>query len=109
MQAHGLQPWQFHLQQPLSQGRAHQQGYRPLVQGQGHQQTEEPAGVAAGGQAHGGLIGAAQAAGHQTAEGEVMRPARLPLLAEERLQLLVGLGFQHPRIVGSWIQTTVQQ
>jgi len=38
----------------------------------------------------------------------VVGPAQLPLLPQQVLELLVGAGFQHLRIVGSWLQRTVQ-
>ena len=109
VQADGLQPRQFHRQQALAQGGADHQRHGAVVQGQGHQKAQQPAGVTAGGQTHQGLVRAAQAAGHQPAQGQVVGPAGFPLLTEERLELLVGLGFQHPRIVGSWDETTVQR
>ena len=108
MQAYGLQTRQLHLQQPLSQLRTHHQGHGLLVQGQGHQQAQQPTGITARSQTHQGLVSATQAAGHQPTQGEVMRPAGFPLQPEECLELLVGLGFQHRQIVGSWPQRTVQ-
>ena len=105
-QAGGLEPGQLHLQQPLAQLWAHHQGQAGVGEGDGHEQGQQPAGVAAGGQAHQGLVSAPQAAGRQAAEGEVVGPAGFPLQPEECLELLVGQGFQHGAIVGSWGQRT---
>ena len=101
LQAHAAQPWPFHLQQPLAQALAHHQGQGRLAQGQGHQQADPPAGIGARGQAHQGVVGAAEAAAHQAAEGEVVGPALHPLPLQQSLELLVGAGFQHRGIVGS--------
>ena len=109
VQANGLEPGQLHRQQTLAQSRADHQRHGAVVESQGHQQAQQPAGITAGGQTHQGLIRAPQAAGHQPAQGEVVGPAGFPLQAEERLELLVGLGFQHRGIVGSWDETTVQR
>jgi hypothetical protein len=90
----------------LAQRIAHHQGQAGVAEGDRHQQGQQPAGVTAGGQPHQGLVAAAQAAGRQAAEGEVVGPAGFPLQPEECLELLVGQGFQHRPIVGSWAQRT---
>ena len=108
-EAHGLQPRQFHLQQTLPQHRAHHHRHALGLQSQGYEQAQQPAGIATGSQADQGLVGAAQAAGHQPAQGEVMGPARFTGLTEQGLELVVGPRFQHREIVGSWPETTVQR
>jgi len=108
-EANRLQPRQFHLKQPLPQHRAHHHRHALGLQSQGHEQAQQPAGITAGGQADQGLVGAAQAAGHQPAQGEVMGPARFSGLAEQSLELVVGPRFQHREIVGSWPEATVQR
>ena len=102
------QPRALHLQQPLPQVPIEHQGQRRLTQRQRHQQTDPPAGIAAGCQPHQGVIAPSQAAGHQAAEGEVMGPARGPLARQERLELLMGEGFQHGWIVGKLVSVSLR-
>jgi hypothetical protein len=90
------QSWELHLQEALAQGGAHHQGQGGITEGQGHQQADQPAGIAARGQPHQGVITTAQAAGHQAAEGEVMGPAFAPLPLQQGLEPVVGAGLEHP-------------
>ena len=89
------EPGQLHLQQPLALGFAHHQSQGAFAQGQGHQQADPPTRFTARCQPHQGVVAAAQAAGHQPAEAQVVGPGFAALTLQQRLELLVGAGFEH--------------
>ena len=89
------QPGQLYLQQALAGAIANHQGQGAFTQGQGHQQADPPAGIAARGKPHKGVVATAQAAGHQATEAQVVGPGFAPFPCKQGLELVVGAGFEH--------------